>query len=60
MYIATMYIWAYPPLTFMKYEHESPKLNVVCAIAWHCIIGPFSFTERIVSGIAYFVMLELL
>jgi hypothetical protein len=39
-------------------EHDTPKLNVWCALTSDSVIGPFFFKEATVTGASYLNMLQ--
>ncbi|KFM68795.1 hypothetical protein X975_05735, partial [Stegodyphus mimosarum] len=41
----------------MEHEHDSPKVNVFCAISNSCIFGLFFFMENWINGFIYQGML---
>jgi hypothetical protein len=34
------------PHSFHEYDHDSPKINVWCALSYNLVIGPFFFHEK--------------
>jgi hypothetical protein len=47
-----------PPAT-VQHIHDSPKVNVFCAISSLKVYGPFFFAEKSVNGFAYLDKLQL-
>jgi hypothetical protein len=53
-------IWANErPHDFVEHEHDSPKVNVWCALTRDRVIGPYFFAEHAVTSHSYLNMLEL-
>ena len=47
------------PHATIVHVHDSPKVNVFCAVSFCKVYGPFSFAEPTVTGINYLDMLQL-
>jgi len=47
------------PHAYVENQHDSPKVNVVCAISSQKVYGPFFFAEETVTGMTYLDMLQL-
>jgi IS30 family transposase len=47
------------PHAYVEHQHDSPKVNVFCAISSHKAYGPFFFAEETVTGITCLDMLQL-
>ena len=46
------------PREFQEFTSHSPKINVWCGLTKDRVVGPFFFTEQIVTGQSYLRMLE--
>ena len=46
------------PREFQEFTPHSPKINVWCGLTKDRVVGPFFFTEQIVTGQSYLRMLE--
>ena len=40
------------PHAYVEHQHDSPKVNVFCAISSEKVYGPFFFAEETVTGIS--------
>jgi hypothetical protein len=47
------------PHAYVEHQHDSPKVNVFCAISSQKVYGPFFFAEETVIGMTYLDMLQL-
>jgi hypothetical protein len=47
------------PHDFVQHEHDSPKINVWCALSRDRVIGPYFFAESTVTSHNYLDMLEM-
>jgi hypothetical protein len=46
------------PHAYVEHQHDSPKVNVFCAISSQKVYGPFFFAEETVTGMTYLDMLQ--
>jgi hypothetical protein len=46
------------PVAVVEMEHDSPKVNVFCAVSRRRVFGPFFFAEKSVTGQVYLQMLQ--
>jgi hypothetical protein len=47
------------PHAYVEHQHDSPKVNMFCAISSQKVCGPFFFAEETVTGMTYLNMLQL-
>jgi hypothetical protein len=47
------------PHAYEQHPHDSPKINVFCAISSWKVYSPFLFAEETVTGMTYLDMLQL-
>jgi hypothetical protein len=53
------WIWgSQNPHALIDMQHDSPKVNVFCAITERCVFSPFFFAEDSVMGKVYLYVLE--
>jgi len=48
------------PHVYVEHQHDSPKVNVFCAISSQKEYGPFFFAEETITGMTYLDMVQLL
>jgi hypothetical protein len=46
------------PRVFLEHVHDSPRVNVFCALSRQRAYGPFFFVETMITGIVYLDMLQ--
>jgi hypothetical protein len=46
------------PHVSLEHVHDSPKVNVFCALSKGKVYGPFFFKETTITGILYLDMLQ--
>jgi len=47
------------PHSYVEYQRDSPKANVLCTISSQKVYGPFFFAEETVNSVTYLDMLQL-